>query len=447
MDKGLIILCILVGTAMTLLAFPEGITATAIAAVCSGAVIAMIRRRRDEDADLLVRLFLIALIVRLVFGLFVYIFELHGYLGADALTYDTLGRRLADVWNGRAPVYDEVSQWALSVTGPGWGINYFTGIVYFLLGRNLLAAQTLCAVFGAATAPMVYFCALKIFNNGRVGKISALLVALYPAFIIWSSQLLKDGLIIFLLVLAMTMVLQLQEKFSYWAVTVLILALFGILSLRFYIFYMVALSVVGAFVVGLGKSPQAIFRNVFALAVLGLGLIYLGVLGNAGQDIEQYANLERIQRSRSDLAGAGSGYGEDLDVSTTEGALAALPVGFIYLMFAPFPWQITNLRQALTLPEMLVWWGSIPLMIGGIWFTLRYRLRRAIPILIFTLMLTLAYSLFQGNVGTAYRQRTQIQVFLFIFIGVGWTIRQEKRENQKLLRNARRQKLRPPNLP
>ena len=32
---------------------------------------------------------------------------------------------------------------------------------------------------------------------------------------------------------------------------------------------------------------------------------------------------------------------------------------------------------------------------------------------------TLAYAAFQSNVGTAYRQRTQITMFFFILIGVG----------------------------
>jgi hypothetical protein len=39
-------------------------------------------------------------------------------------------------------------------------------------------------------------------------------------------------------------------------------------------------------------------------------------------------------------------------------------------------------------------------------------------------------------VGTAYRQRTQIQVFFFMFIAVGWTVYQENRENQRLIRAA-----------
>jgi hypothetical protein len=51
----------------------------------------------------------------------------------------------------------------------------------------------------------------------------------------------------------------------------------------------------------------------------------------------------------------------------------------------------------------------------------------------FSLMLTVAYSIFQGNVGTAYRQRTQIQVFLFILVAVGWTVYKEGRENKRLI--------------
>jgi 4-amino-4-deoxy-L-arabinose transferase-like glycosyltransferase len=317
-------------------------------------------------------------------------------------------------------------------------MNYLTAFIYMAVGRNILAAQFFCTVIGAATAPLVYLCSHSIFQNQRVGKISAILVALFPGFIIWSAQLLKDGLIIFLIVLAMIMVLRLQKKFSYGSVALLIMALFGILSLRFYIFYMMAVAVAGSFVIGLSTSVKSIIRGFVALTLVSVALVYLGVLQSAGLDFEKYGSLERVQVSRQDLArSAESGYGENLDVSTTEGAIAILPIGFAYLMFAPFPWQISNFRQAITLPEMLVWWASIPLLLSGLWFTIKNRLRDSIPILIFTLLLTIAYSIFQGNVGTAYRQRAQIQVFLFIFIAVGWTLWQERKENRILARRSR----------
>jgi hypothetical protein len=61
--------------------------------------------------------------------------------------------------------------------------------------------------------------------------------------------------------------------------------------------------------------------------------------------------------------------------------------------------------------------------------------------LIFSTMLTLVYSLFQGNVGTAYRQRSQLLVFYFIFVAVGIVLFQEKREERKLLVSLQRREL------
>jgi hypothetical protein len=169
---------------------------------------------------------------------------------------------------------------------------------------------------------------------------------------------------------------------------------------------------------------------------IGLALTYFGVLRSASSEFNTYGSLERVQMSRLDLSRSGSGFGGDADVSTTEGAIAVIPLGFAYLMFAPFPWQVANFRQAITLPEILLWWSSIPLLLSGLWYTIKNRFRNAISILIFTLLLTVGYSVFQGNVGTAYRQRAQIQVFMFIFVAVGWTLWQERKENRKLVRKT-----------
>jgi len=287
---------------------------------------------------------------------------------------------------------------------------------------------------------MVYICAKKIFANVRVAKFSAIAIALFPSFIIWSSQLLKDGLIIFLLVLAMTMILQIQERFNYAAVVVLVLTMFGIMSIRFYIFYMVLAAVAGSFLVGTSNSARSIAGRGLAIVVIGLGLTYFGVIRTANTDLTKFGNLEAVQRSRLDLAkSANSGFGAEVDVSTTDGAITALPVGFAYLMLAPFPWQVSSLRQSITLPEVLLWWAMIPLLISGSWYSLRHKWRKAMPILIFSTMLTIAYSVFQGNVGTAYRQRTQIQVFLFMFIAVGWVLHKEKRENVKIAARRKRE--------
>ena len=61
----------------------------------------------------------------------------------------------------------------------------------------------------------------------------------------------------------------------------------------------------------------------------------------------------------------------------------------------------------------------MPAFIRGLAFGLKQQFRAVMPIVVFAVSLTLAYALMQGNVGTAYRQRTQISMFFFIFMAVG----------------------------
>jgi hypothetical protein len=118
-----------------------------------------------------------------------------------------------------------------------------------------------------------------------------------------------------------------------------------------------------------------------------------------------------------------SAYGTQYDVSSPAGALRALPVGVLYLLFAPFPWAISGIRQLLTVPETLVWYALMPAFVRGVAYSVRHRLRDVLPILVFAVTLTIAYALMQGNVGTAYRQRTQVTMFFFVFMALGLVLR------------------------
>jgi hypothetical protein len=237
--------------------------------------------------------------------------------------------------------------------------------------------------------------------------------------------------------------LKLGEKFNLRFLVVLACSLFALLSLRFYIFYMMVAAIAGAFIIGMRPvTAQSLIRQFVVVVAIGVFLTYFGVMRYANVQVEQFGNLQTVQRSRLDLARtAESGFGGEVDVSTTYGALSIIPTGMVYLLFAPFPWQLTSLRQSITLPEMIVWWTSVPILVLGLWFTVKYRLRQVSPILLFSAMLTLAYSLFQGNIGTAYRQRSQLLVFYFIFVAVGIVLLQEKREEHRRQREMQRQRL------
>lgn len=396
---------------------------------------------RQSTGPFLLKLFISALLVRMILGTIIFVSNGQNFFGGDALTYDFFGHVQLMGWYGDRYAQSVADIYVRSWSAAGWGMVYLVAGVYGIIGRNLLAVQFVNAVLGAGTAVLVYLCAHHVYSNLRVARLAGIAAAFYPSLVLWSSQGLKDGPIVFFLALSMLATLRLGEKLTFKYIVVLICSLLAVLSLRFYVFYMICFAVGGAFVIGTQKlTTTSFFRQLTAIVVLGLALTYLGVTRSATVQFERFGNLEAVQRSRDDAArSAESGFGREVDVSTTTGALTAIPLGLVYLLFAPFPWQLVSLRQSLTLPEMIVWWASFPMLVLGLWFSFRYRLRLISPILIFTLMLSLAYSVFQGNVGTAYRQRAQLLVFYFIFVAVGYVLMLEKREERKRAILAARQ--------
>jgi len=416
----------------------EGAPAALLTLPLMGAVILGISRL--EDRKFLIRLFVVAFLIRAVIGTVIYLFHWQDFFGGDALTYDYVGDCLVNLWQGKTEYQRPIDLFYLGGASSGWGMAYMVAAIYKIVGRNMLATQYVNCVLGAATAPLAYMIAMEIFPNRTVARVAALLPAVFPSLIIWSCQGLKDGPIIFLLVLSMVAILKLGDRFTVRYVGALALALGSLLTLRFYVFYIVVVAGAAAFVLGRRRlTAQSFARQLIVIGVVSLAFVYFGVSRYATRQYDIYGSGEQLQRMRLDASrSAQSGFASDLDVSTTSGAISAIPIGFTYLILAPFPWQMDSPRQLMTLPEMMVWWCAVPLLVLGGWFTIRHRIREITPILIFTTLLTLTYSIMQGNVGTAYRQRAQLLVFYFIFVAVGFVLIKEKREAKaKLTRAAR----------
>jgi hypothetical protein len=397
--------------------------------------------RQGANGSFLLKIFISALLLRMLLGTLIFVFNGQNFFGGDALTYDYYGFVLLRGWLGDRYYRSVANLYVAQGSAPGWGMVYLVAAVYGLIGRNLLAIQLINSVIGAATAVIIFLCAHHVFSNLRVARLAAVAVAFFPSLVLWSSQGLKDGPIVFFLALSILATLKLGEKLTFKYLAILVCSLFSLLSLRFYVFYMISVAIGGAFIIGTQTVSAKVFvRQLIVIIVIGLALTYLGIARYANLQFESFGNLQAVQRSRLDAStSAQSGFARDVDVSTTEGALSTIPIGLLYLLFAPFPWQLGSLRQSITLPEMIIWWTSFPLLILGFWFSIRYRLRQISPILIFSVMLSLAYSIFQGNVGTAYRQRAQILVFYFIFVAVGYVLILEKREEKKRQEESARQ--------
>ena len=440
MNTILIVLTLLICGAVIQLMPGVGPGALASCAVVSLPTIFILARTRDHKTFLW-RLFILAVVARIMVATIIYMGNMQEFFGGDANTYHLFGQSLNQSWHGDN--YHEARYLHFIQSGAGaWGMLYIVAAVYEVVGANMYAVQLINASVGSSTAIIVFFVTQSLFNNLRVSKLAAVLVAFFPSLILWSSQGLKDALIIMALALCILATLRLMERISIPYIVVLGGCLAALLSLRFYIFYMMAAAVGGSFVIGMKTSDARSFMQRFvAISLIGVAFTWFGVIRFASAQFEKYANLQMVQEARMDQARAASGFGKDVDVQTTEGALTVIPLGLVYLLFAPFPWQLASLRQSIALPEMVVWWAAFPLLVLGWWYAMKHRLRQVAPIVLFTTMLTLAYAVFQGNVGTAYRQRSQLLVFYFIFVAVGAIIMVEKRENSRLMAQRAKQDL------
>ena len=253
-------------------------------------------------------------------------------------------------------------------------------------------------------------------------------MAFFPGMMFWSTGMYKDPAILLCIAVAMYAVVRLRESVSAAMLSLFVGAVLALVAMRFYIAYFVVFATLASFVFSRrGSFVPRILSYGVVVAALGVAFTFV-VRQEALEEQSSYLTLERLQVTRADQAFLGqSAFGREYDVSTPGGAVLALPVGLTYLLFAPFPWAIAGTRQALVLPEMLVWYGLMPAFVGGLLVAIRRQLGDILPILVFAVTLTLAYALMQGNIGTAYRQRSQVTMFFFLFMGVGLVERAKRK--------------------
>lgn len=95
----------------------------------------------------------------------------------------------------------------------------------------------------------------------------------------------------------------------------------------------------------------------------------------------------------------------------------SLPELFLYIFFAPFPWQISKASQIFASLEMLLWIFLILLAFRGLLITMR-KFKDGLIVIIF-LVLIITISIVEGNVGTLFRHRALVWPCWHIFISVG----------------------------
>jgi hypothetical protein len=390
-----------------------------VALLANVSVLLLLRRRYDADLYRVVALtYAATLLLRYALALNLWLYHTETQFSltfwGDSRTYDFFGAAVADAWENGGSIHS----WTETVEGKvNRGFIYFVAVIYYLFGRNVLLVQLLNGIIGALTPIVILEIGLILYSR-RVATTAMLLTAFFPQMIFWSSALYKDPAVMLCIAANILAVFRLRQRLSPIWIAVYLLTAGALVWLRFYVFYATAAATVAGMLLSRRRGTSFSLASQLALVA---GVVLLLLYTPVGREVlmqSRYLDLDLLSNSRMDLARAGSGFAPSADVSTLGGVLSVLPMGVIYLLFAPFPWTVTGLRQALALPDILLWYALVPFLVMGI-VSARHRLRETMPILVFTTALTLAYGAFLGNAGTAYRQRTQIIMFYFLFISDG----------------------------
>ena len=417
--------------------------------------------------------FLVAFIARAFVAIAIDTF-LSSLVQADGLMYHELATQMS---NGRSAIWDDFT------VGLYWRTAAYLvplTALYEVAGPNMLLGSLYAASLGAGTAAAVT--AIARPRLGRWAVVPGLILALLPSSIFWSSVTLKDPMVWFLLsLLAVVMTraaAKIENSLAVWAISVALLL--GLLAYtRQHVFVIACWAVALTAWVGVAKRT-ALVRTAVALTLaigvpwaVGLGpggwtlihgrdLAMMRILNAQGaasaivdapEDISEILDARRA--SDGNLSGS-SGDGTsgkqpgDGSEETTEGEdglvfgedgtlkdpetgkvyslneegsltpqLRHLPRGLSVMLFEPFPWtDSTSTSLNLARAETAVWYPILLLAFLGLTLVWKLRVILAFPVVVGGAIL-LVYALTEGNIGTAFRHRSDFVWVVAILASVG----------------------------
>jgi hypothetical protein len=249
------------------------------------------------------------------------------------------------------------------------------------------------------------------------------LATLLPGFLIWGSQLLREAGIYFFIAVALNCAVRVLDRPTLSALALMAVAVGMMVTFRADVGALVGASLVVALVMGSRRTATGMTTGLGAAALV-LGLVLGAGLGYSGFHFITHANLQQINGIRAGSSKeAASGFLPEANVSTAKHAATYLPVGSVYFLFGPSPWQVHGLRQLAAVPDVLIWWLLLPALWSGIRQAARTRGREVLVYLLPALALLAVLALLIANFGTAVRERMQIIVLLIPLISLGWSVR------------------------
>jgi 4-amino-4-deoxy-L-arabinose transferase-like glycosyltransferase len=353
-------------------------------------------------------LFVVALLVRCALAAVLYIKLPYGYFAPD----ETGTILAASDYLANRPTR------SLGAHGQAWA--YLNILIFDIFGTEPMLPRLWNCLVGAMT-PVIGYALARDFGAIRGARWSAVLIGFFPSLVLWSSLNLHDVDAYLVILIALLLTTRLQQDPRWWRVVALALALLATYLLRIFADAALFIAVVAGLLAWRLRLPQRLAIRIVGVAGAAGVAVVVGALvfPRAGEFIYARSGLSLLAGLRRSLAsGARSAVDVDPGLQSLGGVLAFLPVGLVDFFLRPFPWEGGSGLNLLTRPEVIFYYLLLPLVGIGMALAVRKAASRALPRLVFLGVTGLGYSLTLSNLGTIYRERDELLIVMFTFVGV-----------------------------
>lgn len=346
--------------------------------------------------------------------------------GGDAVNYEEYAKLIARVWEANGVHYISAED-GFNVGATSLPQNLFAYIIYVNGGEaTRLGCTAVIALAAGLTALNIYLLAVTFGAETKNALLVASIFYLQPAFLFYTSDLYKDGLVLCIAFGALGSALRLSFRISLTHIVICIASLFALWYVRFYlIFVTIAPLLVG--IAGLGSKKLS--RPLVAAIVIGVTGLALAAFTDILQIATERAaeTFAQATSTNSIMGNAKGATGSGVIFDDGGSPYGALPAKLAYTLVSPFPWAGGSLGFQL---------GKLD---GFLWYFILYRAIRAtrhadrrlvLMLATFIIPCTLMYAMTMANVGLIVRQRLVIVAATSILAALYSPKKVEKRAMQ-----------------
>ncbi|KIC93564.1 hypothetical protein [Flavihumibacter solisilvae] len=286
------------------------------------------------EKDFIKRLFLSALVIRVLAVVFFYFFFIAAtgiafeYNPVDSLFYHRTAQKIADHFQQGD---FQVMSYTAGITFSDLGFNIYLGALYALFGPSLIITRLIAAGLSSLTVVLVYRIAKNIDATPLVTRTAGISAMLLPNFLVYLGSQLKETLMVFLITafVYLTITIIRNQKRSAMNIALLLSVLFSLFMIRTVLASIAVFTLAGYGAVSHPSKRRIINMAVTVLLLAGFGYIILH--SQIGVEIAEF--LSKAGTSQSD----NMRFRAERDFGNKYALMAGIPLFISIILMAPFP--------------------------------------------------------------------------------------------------------------